>query len=251
MFPTVEIGPMVLPTIGLVYLIGLWISLNIIERAAKSLAMHPELVYGLATSALAGGFVGARFVFVFQYWSAFSENPISMIWPLNTGFNGWGGLFFGLAAGFFYGRAKNLHFLSTADAVAPGLIAGFIFISLGDFLAGPGYGTLTNMPWGIAQFGVRRHPVQLYEIAVGLAALAIWYRTHPRSTFAGQLSLVTMTVYSAGRLFVEAFRDNAWLTPNGVHIVQIITFLAMLSGIFLLGRYDQSMGDNESSTTRN
>ncbi|MBK8985518.1 MAG: prolipoprotein diacylglyceryl transferase [Chloroflexi bacterium] len=237
MYPTLSLGPFVFPTAGLVYLLGIWLALTLVERAAKRLRLNVAATYGLTVTGLVAGFVGARLLFVLEYWAAFQANLLGIIWPLTNGYNLWGGLFFGVAAAFFYGRYKQLPLWSTLDALAPGLLTAFLTISLADFLAGPGYGTLTRMPWGIPVFGVRRQPVQLYEVAVGLAALSLWWRVADRRTFPGQLFLLTAILYSAGRLFVDAFRDNAWLTADGYHITQITALFILLSSLILLARF--------------
>ncbi len=120
------------------------------------------------------------------------------------------------------------------DALAPIIITGLILISLADFLGGPGFGTATNLPWGINQFGIRRHPVQLYEIGVGLLALLAWwfYRNRRDFRWAAYFSLTT-AVYCFGRLFVDAFRANAWLSSGGWHILQIL-FLRLSQSICLV-----------------
>jgi phosphatidylglycerol:prolipoprotein diacylglycerol transferase len=236
MFPTINIGPLVFPTAGIVYLLGVYLSLTLIERAAKRLQLDVGATYGVAVTALLAGFVAARLLFVATYWASFSENLLSIIWPLTSGYNLAGGLFFGAAAAFFYGRYKQLPLWPTLDALTPGLITAFLTVSLADFLAGPGYGTLTSVPWGIAVFGIRRHPVQIYEIILGVAALGIWQQVVKRRPPAGQAFLLTMALYSAGRLFLDAYRDNAWLTADGYHVVQIVSLGVMLGCLILLMR---------------
>jgi phosphatidylglycerol:prolipoprotein diacylglycerol transferase len=152
-----------------------------------------------------------------------------------------GGLFFGAAGAFFYGRYKQLPLWPTLDALTPGLIAAFLTVSLADFLAGPGYGTLTSVPWGIYVFGIRRHPVQIYEMILGAAALGVWQQVVKRRPPAGQAFLVTMALYSAGRLFLDAYRDNAWLTADGYHVVQIISLMVMLGCLILLMRQETAV----------
>jgi len=247
MYPTLSLGPFVFPTAGIAYLLGIWLSLTLIERAAKRLHLNVEAVYGVAVTGLLVGFVAARLLFVMEYWAAFQENLLGIIWPLTSGYNVAAGVFFGAAGAFFYGRYKQLPFWSTLDALAPGLLGALITISLADFLAGPGYGKLTTMPWGVSVFGIRRHPIQLYEIAIGLLALLLWRQATElhvhdpqaaaRRTFPGQAFLLTAVLYSTGRLFVETFRDNAWLTANGYHVVQVISLLALLGSLVLLARF--------------
>ncbi|MCB9008830.1 MAG: prolipoprotein diacylglyceryl transferase [Ardenticatenaceae bacterium] len=66
--------------------------------------------------------------------------------------------------------------LAALDALLPGVVFGLMMASLADFGGGPGFGSLTAVPWGVTQYGVRRHPVQLYELFVGALALLAWWR---------------------------------------------------------------------------
>jgi phosphatidylglycerol:prolipoprotein diacylglycerol transferase len=236
MLPTISLGSFVLPTNGLVYILGVWVALSVIERAAKSLKLDVEATYNLSTVALVGAFIGARFTFVALHWSAYQDNLAGIIWPLTSGYEIWGGLFLGLAAAFFYGRSRQLPPLPTLDALIPGLLTALIIVSLADFLAGPGYGEETTAFWSIPVYGIRRHPVQLYEILTGGLALFAWWKTLPKKRFDGQLFLVGTAVYSAGRLLTDAFRANAWLTESGLHVLQIVSLLILLLCLFSLGR---------------
>ena len=236
MLPTISIGPLVLPTAGLVYIVGAWVALSVVERSAKALKLDAEAVYGLSAVAVAAGFIGARFLFVVLHWPAYRDNLAGIVWPLTSGFDVWGGLFFALVAGFLYGRAKQLPVAATLDALAPGLFVALIAVSLADFLAGPGYGTETSVLWSLDVFGIRRHPVQLYEVVVALLALLVWRRSLNHRSFDGQLVLLSVGVYSAGRLIFDTYRANAWLTSSGYHVLQIVSLVVLLVCIFLLGR---------------
>jgi phosphatidylglycerol:prolipoprotein diacylglycerol transferase len=239
MLPTIQVGPFLFPTAGLIYLLGAWLSLTSLERAAKRLNLDAEAVYGLGATALFAGLIGARLAFVALYWPAFRQNLWGIVWPLTTGYHLWGGLMVGAAAAFFYGRLKRLAPAPTLDALTPGLLVALMALSLADFVAGPGYGTLTSLPWGISLFGVRRHPVQLYEILLSLATLLLWRRLANQRLFAGQLFLLTVALYCGGRLFLDAFRANAWLTSSGFHLLQIIALAVMLVNLFLLARFSE------------
>lgn len=240
MYPTLNIANFVLPTSGLTIILGAWLCLTLIEKSAKWLNLDVNTTYTLAVVALFAGFIGARLTFVVQYWSAFQESLTSILWPLTSGYNPLGGIIIGAVAAFFYGRVKNLPLAATLDALAPGLILGLMVISLADFLGGPGYGTLTAVPWGISQYGVRRHPVQLYELLAGLLALLAWWHLLPRRHYAGQLFLSAITIYSAARLLLDAFRDNTWLLSAGYHGWQILSFIIMIAGLVLLARNAQT-----------
>lgn len=236
MFPTISVGPLVFPTAGLLILLGAYASLNVVERSARLLGQDAARLSNLALTALAAGFIGARLAFVVQYWPAFQRDPLGIVWPLNSGFNVWGGLIAAAAAALFYGRFHQLRPLPALDALIPGLLTGLLFISLADFLGGPGFGKLTSLPWGITQFGVRRHPVQLYELFTGGLALLAWWRLRRDRLPDGQRLYLATALYSGGRLFVDAFRENAWLADSGIHLLQVVSLVVMLAAMWLLGQ---------------
>ncbi len=242
MYPVLDLGPFVIPTAGLVYILGAWFILSLVERAALRLGLNVPDTYGTAVVALAAGVVGARLAFGALNWPVYAEEPLAIIWPINSGYTPWAGVLLGVAAAVYYGRWKNLPLAATLDALAPGLIAGLMLHSLADFLAGPGYGKPADLPWSINFFGILRHPVQIYEIIVGLLALlAWWYAIRPgTNTFAGRPFLAAGAAYSAGRLLVDAFRANTPLTAGGYHLVQLVSLAVLLFCLVLLLRVPES-----------
>ena len=87
MVPTLNIGPFVFPTAGLVLILGAYLCLTAVEKAAKRLGQDENAVYTVAVVALFAGVIGARLTFVAQYWSAFQDNLTTIIWPLTSGYN--------------------------------------------------------------------------------------------------------------------------------------------------------------------
>ena len=236
MIPAINIGPLVLPTAAFVYIVGAWVMLSLAERSAKWLELDPDAMSGLVTTGLIAGVIGARLTFVALYWSAYQDNLLGIVWPINSGFSPLGGLFWGAAAMIFYGRYKQMDLAATLDGLLPIIITGLIIISLADFWGGPGFGTNTNMPWGISQFVIRRHPVLLYEIGVGWLALLTWWLWRGRRQCPGHLFLATTAVYCFGRLFADTFRANAWLSSGGWHVIQIICLIITIACLILLAR---------------
>ena len=206
MYPTISLGPLVLPTAGLVYIFGAWIVLSVIERSAKAMGLNAEATYGLAAVSLVAGFVGSRLIFVISHWPAYQSNIIGIFWPLTSGYTVWAGLIFAIAAAILFGRAKQLPLGPTLDALTPGLLLTLIIISLADFLAGPGYGIQTAVPWRINVFGVGRHAVQFYEIIVAVMALIVWWAAYKKHRYDGRLFLMATAVYAGGRLFIDALK---------------------------------------------
>ncbi len=247
MLPYLNFGPVGLPTGPLIFLIGMWLALFAVDRAARrvrSAALQsgaeapnyePETYYALASVMLLAGFIGARLVFVLLHWSSYDDNLIGIVWPLNTGYSAFGGVVIAVAAVFFYTRWRRLPPWIALDTLAPGVLVFLIAVALADFLGGSSYGSLTSMPWGVNIFGVRRHAVQLYEALAGVAALGAWWAAaSPRFRgAAGRPFLVAVAVYAAGRLFVDAYRENATLV-GGFHVVQIGSLAVLLIALVWL-----------------
>ncbi len=236
MYPTLSLGPLAFPTAPLLLLLGAYGALSAVERAARLLGQNVARLYNLGGVLLLGYFVGARLTFVLIYWPVFRNDLLSVIWPLQSGYNLWGGLLVMLAVGFFYSRYHQLDLWSILDALTPGILIMILALSLADFFGGPGFGKLTTLPWGITQFGVRRHPVQLYEALVVLLALGSWWLMRRSRQFDGQLFLLSAALTSGGFLFTDAYRENAWLAANGIHLLQVVSLVVMLLSLYLLGQ---------------
>lgn len=241
MWPTISLGRVTLPSAGLIYILGIYVALVVVERAARRLSLPHATLYSLAANALLAGFVGARLTFVFTHWSAFQDNWLGIVWPLTSGYSAAGGLIIGLAAAVFYGRARRLAFLPALGALAPGLAVGLLVISLADLVGGPGLGKLADVPWALPIHGSLRHPVQLYEIATLLAALGLWQIGVDRGASAEQAGLTTLAGLSFGRLLTDAFRSNAWLI-DGFHAWQILSLLGLLLCLLALARLNRPAG---------
>jgi len=228
MFPTLSLGGLSIPTSGLIYIVGIWLLLIFVERSAKLAGRSADNYYNLAVVILVAGFVGARAIFVATYWSAFQENLTGIVWPLTSGFNLLGGAVAATAAGLLYGRSKRMELARTVDVLAPAAVVALIVIGLADLLAGPGYGTATDMPWGVVIWRVRRHPVQLYEIMVSFVALHLWLRTIRSDARSGTAAVIAGAVSSTGLLLFERYRANAAVVTGGYHVAQAVALIILL-----------------------
>ena len=244
MLPFLNLGPLALPTGPLVYLLGVWLALFAVDRAARRLRLDAERHYALATTAVLAGFIGARLVFVLLHWSSYDDNLLGIVWPLTTGYSAIGGGPLRGAAGRFFPPRRRVGPPAAPAAPAPGLLVFLIAVSLADFLGGAGYGSLTSMPWGVTVFGVRRHAVQLYEALAGVVALGVWWAATSdltglprpvRSNRAGRPFLWATAAYAGGRLLVDAYRENAALV-SGFHVTQIVALVVLLLALGLAAR---------------
>lgn len=220
-----------MPTGPLTWLLGVWLSLTILENLVKQ-DQQLEPIYPLGTLMIIAGFIGARLTHVLLNWPNYAHNLTEIVWPITQGFVWWGGLLIGGLAGLFYGRAKKLPFWFTLDVLTPFFLIGLLTASLADFLAGSRLGETTTVPWSINLFGLRRHAVQLYEVAGALVAFVLWWRVWRVGWRNGRSFLIAFSLYSAIYTWVNAYGETNWLTTEGYRIPQLISFVAMM--IFLI-----------------
>jgi phosphatidylglycerol:prolipoprotein diacylglycerol transferase len=125
----------------------------------------------------------------------------------------------------------------TLDALAPGIALGLAIERLGAFLGGVALGAPTALLWGVRILGVTRHPVQLAEMAALLGITALVWCNLERRASPGRSFAQVVALYTGQRLFLEAFRAQTPLLPNGVRAVQVVALPLMLGAIgFLYSR---------------
>lgn len=123
---------------------------------------------------------------------------------------------------------------STGDAFVLPLAIGIAIGRLGCFVAGlhdDTYGVATSLPWGV-DFGdgVRRHPTQLYDIAV-VAALALGL--HAARERLGRVPGLAFKLFLAGylawRVVIDHWKPVHFAWPGGLSGLQVLAlaFLAL------------------------
>jgi phosphatidylglycerol:prolipoprotein diacylglycerol transferase len=236
MLPILQIGPLALQTPGLILLIGIWAGLWLAERQSPRHGVEPSHLYNLVLVAMLSGLVGGRVLYMLFYPSAFAASPRS-VFSLNPGlFDIWGALLTGLLAALIYGSRKTLTFWSTLDALTPLLAVVFIAISASNLASGNAFGAPTQAAWAIELWGAQRHPSQVYEAMGGLVILSMILVTQRvvETKPTGSVFLLFLALSAGARLFLEAFRGDSLLLPNGLRIPQIGAWLVLAACLWLI-----------------
>jgi phosphatidylglycerol:prolipoprotein diacylglycerol transferase len=232
-----SVGPLAVRWFGLLALAGLglaiWLSLRELSRQqlGRKLALD-ALAWGLPA-----GIVCARLVHVLGYWDYYLTHA-SALWQLNIdGLSLWGGLLGGaLVAAARLGR-DGYKRRRVFDAIAPNAALGIALGRVGAFLEGQGQGVPAQLHWATQyanrlaatpDFGVPRHPAQVYDALVALALFGLLLAL-PRRLPAGARFAAFLVLYGAARLALGALRlDPAFLF--GLQIEQILALGAIVAG---------------------
>lgn len=180
MIPYLHLGPLTIPTFGLMVATGLLVSSYVLQADFRRRGIRADafLIIGIAGLA---GIAGARLYHVLESPAEFFADP----WPQlisRFGFAWFGGFLGGFSALLILARREKIAALTFLDACSPAACVGYAIGRIGCFLSGDGdYGIPTNLPWGMSfPNGVvptteRVHPTPLYEFLVWmLIAYALW-----------------------------------------------------------------------------
>ena len=236
MFPTLQVGPLAIPTSGLVIIIGIWIGLSITERYSERFQIHPSHINALVFLFIISGLLGARLSFIFQHTQAFIANPLSIISRNIELLDPFFGIVCAILACVIYIQKKHLLMLSVLDALVPMMIILLIATSLADLASGSTYGKPSLLPWAIELWGTRRHPTQIYMLLLSGGLLWIFWPGKPKwaSRQPGNYFLRFLASTAAVTIFLEAFRDSSQVIWEGIHSNQVIAWLLLAICLFAL-----------------
>ncbi|MGE5602265.1 MAG: prolipoprotein diacylglyceryl transferase [Nitrososphaerales archaeon] len=244
MLPVLQLGPFAIQTYPLALVLAGWVALAIGARAARAMGVDGDHVYNAGLYGLAGGVLAARLAHVIAFWPAYRSQPLEIVGLNTTAFLVRPGVIAGLAVAGWYLYRRRLPLVILLDAFAPGLLVGLAIANIGALLAGRNPGAPTDLPWAVVLWGVRRHPVQVYE-ALGLLAVALFVlsviRAGGRSGFP---ALIALLGWGLVEWLVEAFRaaEVTSTLPGGLRLGQVLGLavaLVALIGLRHLATRDQ------------
>jgi phosphatidylglycerol:prolipoprotein diacylglycerol transferase len=195
--------------------------------------------FALALGCLLGAIAGSKLAIwmeyphlVHQYWGS----PLLVF----TGQSIVGGLIGGLIGVEIAKKIAGIRRATGDDFVLP-LVVGITIGRIGCFLAGLNddtYGVPTQLPWGV-DFGdgVRRHPTQLYDIAVVLALGFALARARPSLVRQPGLAFkLFLAGYLAWRVVIDGFKPVPYAYPGGLSGLQLLAAVFLLAYAPLVAR---------------
>jgi phosphatidylglycerol:prolipoprotein diacylglycerol transferase len=229
MFPIINIGPLAIQSPGLILIIGLWVGLWISEKHLSHTEITSNTFNNLVFLALIVGIFGGRITYAIQHADAFILDPFSLV-SLNINlYDLRGGLLFAFFAGLIYGGRKELDLWQTLDALTP--LFGVLAITLGlsNLASGTNFGVVSNLPWALELWGVKRHPTQLYQIGISVLILFILWpgRSSVQKLKPGQYFLLFAAASAVCYIFIAKFTANINLLVRGIRLEQILAWLIL------------------------
>jgi prolipoprotein diacylglyceryl transferase len=255
MIPFLHIGPLTIPTFGLMVATALLVSAYALqadfdrrrgqlERIEGYKGQRDEgfLIIGVAGIA---GLIGARLYHVLESPAEFFADPWSQLFS-RFGFAWFGGFLGGFVALIILARRSKIPVLEFLDICAPAACVGYAIGRIGCLLSGDGdYGKPTSLPWGMSfPNGVvpttdRVHPTPIYEFFIWLAIAGfLWHMgtkalRGPKAK--GEIFANYLILTGVARLLIEFIRINP-RSFFGLSNAQAASLASIIAGAVLLWR---------------
>jgi phosphatidylglycerol:prolipoprotein diacylglycerol transferase len=259
MIPFLHLGPLTIPTFGLMVATGLLVAAYVLQadfnrrrayfQPVKKSKSGPEerkdegfLIIGIAGFA---GLVGARLYHVLESPGEFFANPGPQLFS-RFGFAWFGGFLGGLIALIILAGYLKIPLLEFLDISSPAAAVGYAIGRIGCLLSGDGdYGRPTSLPWGmsfpngVVPTTARVHPTPLYELFIWLAIAAfLWHmgkKTLGQSDSRGEIFCNYLILTGVARFLIEFIRINP-RSFFGLTNAQAASLASILGGAVLLWR---------------
>lgn len=239
-----ELGPITVRWYGLIMATAFLAGIILAYHRAGQNRIDPDHIISMVTLIIPAAIIGARIYYVAFEWEHYAANPIEALYIWHGGLAIHGGIIGGTLAGLWYVRRHNLSPWLTADIVAPSLILGQVIGRWGNFInqeafGGPvSYEYIRRFPRFIQEqmyiAGQYVHPTFLYESCWNLAVFGVLVYRWPRKRFNGEIAMLYLILYSAGRFIIEGLRtDSLMLGP--LKVAQLVSLLLIAVG--LVGLY--------------
>src|SRR5271167_1364548 len=134
MIPFLHLGPLSIPTYGLMVAIGMICAAYILQADFNRRGMKADAFYMLTIAGLTG-IIASKLYLMIDEPRAFFADP----WPIlfnRYGFVWFGGFFGGFGAMLFLGRRARLPLWQLLDACTPAASVGYALGRIGCFLSG-------------------------------------------------------------------------------------------------------------------
>src|SRR5450631_1722121 len=256
MIPFLHLGPLTIPTFGLMVATGLLVAAYVLQAdfdrrrvvlapTKKSNGGPPQrkdegfLIIGIAGFA---GLIGSRLYHLLESPAEFFADP----WPQlfsTMGFAFFGAVIGGFIALLLLARRFRIPMLLMLDAASPAAAMGYGICRIGCLISGDGdYGIPTTLPWGmsfpngIVPTTERVHPTPIYEFLAAILIAWILWRLGARGLKIHAPNGIVFAAYlvltGIARYLVEIIRINP-RDVYGMTNAQAASVVSILAGVAL------------------
>lgn len=228
---------------GILIATGFLLAFLYAMASCKKFRVDPDRFVDVVMAGIIFGVIGARLYYVlFDTSDQFIREPIRALYVWEGGLGIYGGIIGGLLAGGLMAKFRGLSVPAVLDLGSLGFLIGQAVGRWGNFVNQEAFGTETGLPWRmvsentayVSSTGV--HPCFLYEslwCVLGFLLLHSFSRRFRR--YDGQVFLLYLLWYGAGRFFIEGLRTDSLITPVvPLRVSQVVAAASVAAAAILL-----------------
>ena len=244
---------------GCTMALGILVGYLLAAREAKRTGQNPEDYLDMLLYAVIFALVGARIYYVVFSWDNYKNDLLSIFNLRQGGLAIYGGIIGAFLTVYIFTKKRKLSYTKMLDTACVGLVAGQIIGRWGNFFNREAFGDYSNglfamqLPVSAVRKGeitqkmwdnlqtingidfIQVHPTFLYEGLWNLGVLLFLYWYRDRKKFQGELVLWYLTLYGAGRFWIEALRTDQLLIPGiGFPVSQLLGAVLALAGLLAI-----------------
>jgi len=259
-----SLGPIHVRWYGLLWAVGIWLALFVVQKLFKNEKLPIEWVDKLFMYTVIGTIVGARLGHCFFYeWKPLAEpveflgitftygnhyltHPWELLYVWRGGLASHGGtLGILIALYLFHRNVSHKGFLWGMDRIVIGAALTGAAIRLGNLMNSEIYGSVTDLPWGFifVRDGqtLPMHPTQIYEMIYCLLAFGItWWLYWKKQAYTkvGYIFGVGLSIIFGARFLLEFIKLDQEQFESGMllNMGQILSIPFIIWGLYLTFR---------------
>ncbi len=240
---------------GMIIGTGILVGLFLAIQEAKRTNQNPDHYYDLVMYGVIVSIIGARLYYVAFSWSEYKDNLLQIFNIRQGGLAIYGGVIGAVATAFIYASIKKLSPFQILDTVAPSIIMGQAIGRWGNFFNREAFGEYTdnllamrlpldavrsadvtdlmreNIEYIDSMAFIQVHPTFLYESTWNLGVFALLWLYRKKKKFQGELFLLYLAGYGAGRFWIEGLRTDQLVMSNGMAASQVLAAILVIASV--------------------
>ena len=241
---------------GITIGIGMLMGILIASWQAKRIGLNPDHITDVAMYGIVLGVIGARIYYVIFSWDMYKDDLASIFNLREGGLAIYGGVIAAIITVIVFAKVKKLSAPLLFDAAGVGLVTGQAIGRWGNFFNREAFGEYTDnflamrLPFDAVRNSdvtdlmrehmetidgvdfIQVHPTYLYESLWCLMVLVIMILYTKHRKFNGEVFLIYLLGYGAGRVWIEGLRTDQLLLPGiGLPVSQLLAAVLVLVSI--------------------
>ena len=236
---------------GILITVGMLLAMFYCFSRMRSFGIDSDRAIDGVIGGVIGGIVGARTYYVAFHWDEYAGNWKDIINIRGGGLAIYGGIIGALLIGSIVCKCRKVRLMPMFDVASLGFLIGQCIGRWGNFFNHEAFGSNTNGLFGMSSGRIQAyitnkftdgsvdpsqpvHPCFFYESMWCLLGFILLHIISKKwRKFDGQIFLMYVVWYGAGRFFIEGLRTDS-LYFGTVRVSQMVALISVVAGLILL-----------------